>query len=246
MDYKSPRIIISRRVLQEFKPGNVINFGAGIGMYDVSRVAMLTGVSKNLFFTIEQGPLGGLPSAGGVAINPEAFLDSLEVFDFYDGGGIDVAVLSFAEVDKDGDVNVSKFNNTIPGTGGFINISQHTRKVIFCGTLTTKGLAEEVLGGGLKITQEGKIKRFVKQVEHLTFSGKHCDLNKQEILYITERCVFKLVQGGLMLIEAAAGVDIQRDILSQIEFEVKVAEDLKKTDAEIYKEFQRAQTDKKH
>ena len=231
------RTIVSRRALAEMEPGMVVNLGAGVGMYDLPMVAVALGSVRDFNFTLEQGPLGGVPGPGGVARNPDAYFDSLEVFDFYDGGGIDVACLSYAQVDKEGNVNVSRFGGSMPGSGGFINITQGAKKVLFCGTLTTKGLEVECGNGRLRIVRDGKIQRFVDRVEHKTFSAKHSPRDRQEILYITERCVFKLDAAGPELVEIAPGVDLQRDIRDQVAFEVRVSSSVKTMNPELFREI---------
>ena len=176
-----------------------MNLGAGIPMYVVPHVAMQRGVAQQIHFTIEQGPIGGLPGVGGVAVGPSAILDSLQVFDWYDGGGIDVACLSFGEVDRLGNVNVARFGGMMPGSGGFINIVHAARKVVFCGTLTAKGLRTTVSAGGLRIEQEGTIRRFVADVELITFNGEAAVKKGQEAVYVTERAVFRRERDGLVL-----------------------------------------------
>lgn len=229
-----PRTVISRRALQEMRPGQVVNLGAGIGMYDVPIAAAAAGLDRDLFFTIEQGALRGVPAPGGVARNPDAFFDSLEVFDFYDGGGIDVACLSFAEVDAKGNVNVSRFADSMPGCGGFINITRGAKKILYCGTLTTKGLQVEIGDGQLRIKSEGQIHRFVAQVGQKTFNAERLDWQRQEVLYLTERCVFRLTPQGPVLTEIAPGVDLDQDIRAQVDFELRVAENLTEMPAALY------------
>lgn len=235
------RTIVSRRALAEMEPGMVVNLGAGVGMYDLPMVAVALGRARELNFTLEQGPWGGIPGAGGIARNPDAYLDSPEVFDFYDGGGIDVACLSYAQVDKAGDVNVSRFDSSMPGAGGFINITQAARKLLYCGTLTTKGLEVECGNGRLRIVREGKIKRFVDRVAHKTFSAKHASLDRQEVLYITERCVFRLEPDGPVLTEVAPGIDLERDLRAQVDFAVRISGTLKTMDAELFREWRPAE-----
>jgi propionate CoA-transferase len=231
------RTIVSRRALAEMEPGMVVNLGAGIGMYDLPMVAVALGRVRDFHFTVEQGPLGGIPGPGGIARNPDACMDSLEVFDFYDGGGIDVACLSYAEVDQDGNVNVSRFGNSMPGAGGFINITQAAKKILYCGTLTTKGLEVACEHGRLRIVSEGKIKRFVDHVGQKTFSAMHSPLDRQAVLYITERCVFRLERGGPVLTEVAPGIDLDRDIRGQVDFAIRLAGAVKTMDAELFREW---------
>lgn len=231
----SPQTVIARRTLNQLKEGQIVNLGAGIPMYTISRMARKNDIYKKINFTIEQGPFGGLPEAGGIARNPEAFLDSLEVFDFYEGGGIDTACLSFAQVDSNGNVNVSRFANMMPGGGGFINITHRTKNIIYCGTLTANGLNIEFDDKKLKIVSEGKIKKFVSEVDQITFNGRRAIENGQNILFVTERAVFKLQKEGIVLIEVAPGIDPDRDILPHIDFEVKISPRCKSMNIDIFR-----------
>jgi acyl CoA:acetate/3-ketoacid CoA transferase len=220
------KVVIARRAVREFRPGNVVNLGAGIPMYVVPHVAATLGVAQQITFTIEQGPLGGLPGVGGVAVSPSAIIDSLQVFDWYDGGGIDVACLSFGEIDRFGHVNVARFGGMMPGSGGFINIVHAARKLVFCGTLTAKGLRTSVTPAGLRIEREGRLRRFVADVGLITFNGEAAVKKGQEVLYVTERAVLRRERDGLVLTEVAPGVDVQADVLAHIEFPVRVSPDL--------------------
>jgi propionate CoA-transferase len=228
------RIVIARRAVQEFRPGNVVNLGAGIPMYLVPHVAVQRGVAQQISFTIEQGPIGGLPGVGGVAVGPSAILDSLQVFDWYDGGGLDVACLAFGEVDRLGNVNVARFGGMMPGSGGFINIVHAARKVVFCGTLTAKGLRTSVGPDGLRIEREGQIRRFVTDVELITFTGDAAVKKGQEALYVTERAVFRRERDGMVLTELAPGLDVRRNVLAHVEFPVRVSPDLRPMSAELF------------
>ena len=207
------RKIIGRRAAMELTPNTVVNLG--IGMPEViSMVANEEGIGDYMTLTVEAGPVGGIPTGGasfGVAINPDCILDQAYQFDFYDGGGIDLAYLGLAECDQAGNINVSKLGPRVTGCGGFINITQNAKRVFYCGTFTAKGLKIGVEGGKLKIINEGSNKKFVKKVGHVTFSGEYAVSVDQPVLYITERAVFELRKDGLHLTEVAPGVNIQKD-----------------------------------
>jgi acyl CoA:acetate/3-ketoacid CoA transferase len=228
------KVVIARRAVREFRPGNVVNLGAGIPMYVVPHVAAELGVAPHITFTIEQGPIGGLPGVGGVAVGPSAIIDSLQVFDWYDGGGIDVACLSFGEVDRFGNVNVARFGGMMPGSGGFINIVHAARKVVFCGTLTAKGLRTSVGPDGLSIEREGEVRRFVADVELITFNGEAALKKGQDAVYVTERAVFRRERDGMVLTELAPGLDVRRDVLDQVGFPVRVSPDLRPMPADLF------------
>ena len=220
-----PRDFIARLAVQRLAPHAMINLGAGLPMYEVPEQARIQGRS-DLYFTVEQGPMGGWPQVGGVSRNPELILDQHEVFQFYEGGGPDVSILSFGEVDATGNINVSRFSGMMPGCGGFVNIVHGVRDLIFCGTLTTCGLAEVLTPAGLVITQEGRIKRFVPQVEQITFNAALGLASGKRVTIITDRGIFAVTPQGLELREIVPGVDVQRDIIDQIPFPVSVVGDL--------------------
>ncbi|HZT55813.1 MAG TPA: acyl CoA:acetate/3-ketoacid CoA transferase, partial [Burkholderiaceae bacterium] len=216
----SERKIIARRAALELKPNSVVNLG--IGMPEgVASVAAEERVIDLLTLTAEPGVVGGIPAGGmsfGAAINAQAIIDQPYQFDFYDGGGLDIAFLGLAQADAQGNLNVSKFGPKLAGAGGFINISQNAKKVVFVGSFNAGRLSVAIEGGELRILEDGNCTKFVAEVEHRTFSGAESLRRGQRVLYITERCVFRLGARGLELIEIAPGVDLQRDILACMDF----------------------------
>ena len=214
------RKIVARRAAYELPPGGVVNLG--IGMPEgVASIAAEEKVLKFVTLTAEPGTIGGFPQSGlnfGAALNPDALIDQNQQFDFYDGGGLDLACLGMAQVDAEGNVNVSRFGNRLAGAGGFINISQNARKLVFAGTFTAGGLKIAVEDGRVRIAQEGKSRKFIQRVEQITFSGSYAAEIGQAVFYVTERCVLRRTREGMELLEVAPGIDIERDIVAHMDF----------------------------
>ncbi len=233
LDYRK---ICGRRGVLELHGGSIANLGIGVPD-SVASAAALEGLSNRLILSLESGPLGGVPVGGvgfGASVHPEVIMRSCDTFDFYDGGGLDIAFLGAAEIDATGNVNVSRFADRMTGPGGFIDIAQNTSRVCFMGSFTASGFKVSVSNGNLKIDREGKAKKFVKQVSQVTFSASTALETGQEVLYITERAVFRLGSKGPELIEIAPGVDIEQDIIARMDFIPVVSPELKLMDKRIF------------
>ncbi len=214
------RKIIARRAAFELPLNGAINLGVG-APDGVAAVAAEEKVTPFLTMTTEAGAVGGVLAGGssfGSSANAHSILDQNQMFDFYHGGGLDLTCLGVAEVDQFGNVNTSRFGGRLNGCGGFIDISQNSRAVVFAGTFTAGGLKVEVAYGKLKIVEEGRARKFVKNVEQITFSGKYAAAKSQPVIYVTERCVFQLTPDGLELIEVAPGINIEKHILAHMDF----------------------------
>ncbi len=239
---KLPRIpldirkVIARRASLEINKNDVVNLGVGVSV-GISNIAYEEEIYKDITLTVEAGVIGGIPGSGlnfGTAINPKSIVDQPYQFDFYDGGGLDCAFLSFAEIDKNGNVNVSRFGNRNDGAGGFINIAQGAKKVIFSGTLTGGGLKTKINNGKLNIIKEGNNKKFVSKVNQITYSSKDGVNRGQVIFFNTDRGLFKIIKGKITLIEIARGIRLKEDIIDQIPFRINVLKNLKKIPKNIY------------
>ncbi len=227
-------IIPARRAAYELKAGVVVNIGLGIPE-GVSQVAEEEGIVEDFTLTVESGPWGGAPAGGasfGASINPHAILHSASMFDFYGGSGLDITFVGFAEIDSKGNVNVSKIKGRIIGTGGFIDITQTTKKVVFLGKFADHA-EYQIDANGIKVLKEGTIK-FIPDVEQITFSANYARKINQNVVYITERAVFGLGKNGLILLETAPGLDVESDILKRIPFPVEVADKVKVMDKKIF------------
>ena len=230
------RKIIARRAAMELQTNAVVNLG--IGMPEgIANVASEEKIIDLITLTAEPGVIGGIPAGGldfGAAINTQAIIDQPYQFDFYDGGGLDIAFLGLAQADRGGNLNVSRFGSRLAGAGGFINISQNAKKVVFVGTFTAGKLQTIVIDGRLQILREGDVRKFVHEVEHRTYSSEFAMRRGQEALFVTERCVFRLTSDGMELFEVAPGVDVERDVLAQMDFSPVVKSDPRSMDKRIF------------
>lgn len=233
-----PRKICCRRAAMELHPGALINLGIGMPG-GIGSVAEEEGISHLFTLSVECGPLGGIPLGGidfGAVVNPEAMYRMADILQLYDGGSLDMAVLGFAEADRHGNVNAHSFNHRVVGAGGFIDITQNVKKLCFIGTFTAGKQEITLRDNGLVIHSQGPQKKFREDVTAITFSGQEALRKGQEVLYITERAVFRLEEGGLTLLEIAHGVDLQRDILDQMEFKPSVPEYVRYMDPRLFRE----------
>lgn len=230
------RKIIARRAALELRLGAVCNLGAGIST-GVSSIAAEENVLSEIVLTNEQGFIGGAPLTGvdsGAAQNFDAVVDQPYQFDFYDGGGLDIAFLSFAEVDPGGNVNVSRFGDRIVGIGGFVNISQNARNVVFSGTFTSGGLEIGCSAGSLNILKEGRHRKFVSSIEQICYNSAFALSQERSAIFITERAVFDVTPEGLRLIEIAPGIGLERDVLAHMAFRPLIADKLATMDARLF------------
>jgi propionate CoA-transferase len=231
------RRVIARRAAMELRRGEVINVGVGVSM-GIPNIAAEEGVEDMVTLTVEAGVIGGIPGAlreFGTAQNPRAILDQAYQFDFYDGGGLDAAFLSFAEVDRHGNVNVTRFGERNDGAGGFIDISQNAKRLIFSGTLTGGGLEVALADGGIHIEREGQVRKFVPQVGQISYNAGMGQERGQSVLFVTDRAVLHIEGDGLVLTEITPGARLREDVLDQIGFEVEVSAELKPVDERIFR-----------
>lgn len=219
------RKVIARRAALELSPSSIINVGVGSVPDQVPQVVNEERIDDLVTLTVDPGVVGGVPMAGldfGAAVNYQAVMDHCTAFDFIDGGGLDAAFLGFGECDRKGNINASRFGKRIPGCGGFIDITQSAKKVVFVGTFTSGGLEVAVEDGRMRVLAEGRHAKFLERVGQVTYDADNGLRRRQQVLYVTERCVFRLRKGGLTLTEIAPGIDLRRDILDKLAFEVAV------------------------
>lgn len=232
-----PRRYVAARCLREVRNGDIVNLGIGMAE-GIAQLAWERRMLDRFTLTVEAGAIGGVPAGGlgfGAASLPMAIIDQPYMFDFYDGGGLDIAFLSMAECDREGNVNVSRYGGRIPGSGGFINIAQTAKRLVFLGTFTAGGLVTRFSQGALRIEREGRCAKFVSAVEQITFSACVAARSGRPVLYVTERAVFRLLPaGGLELIEIAPGIDPERDIFPWMQFRPAVSADLHEMDATVF------------
>jgi propionate CoA-transferase len=231
------RKIIARRLAMELRVGAVCNVGSGV-CTGIGLVAAEEDVLHHIVLTNEQGLIGGAPAAGldaGAARNYSAIIDMPYQFDFYDGGGIDIAFLSAVEIDAYGSVNISRFANKLIGVGGFINISQNAKKMVFGGTFTAGGLIVACEDGQLQIVKEGAHRKFVSELEQMSYNGPYAHKCGQTTIFVTERAVFRAIDGALELFEIAPGVDLERDVLAHMAFRPAISPDLRLMDERLFR-----------
>lgn len=230
------RKLIGRRAALELRPGDVVNLGVGIAEF-VATVAREERCGDLFTLTVESGASGGFPAHGlsfGAAINPTSVIDHTYQFDFYDGGGLDITFVGMAELDARGNVNVSKLSGRIPGVGGFFNVTQAAKRVVFCGQFTAGDFDIGVADGRLHIRREGEAVKFVERVAQVTFNAEAALARGQTVLVVTERCVFRIERDGPVLTEVAPGVDLERDVLAKMAFRPRIAADCRPMDARLF------------
>jgi len=231
------RKLIARRGCQELYPGCVVNLGTGIPNDMVGRVCAEEGLSDKVMITVESGIYGGVQLGGidfGIGQNLYAMVSHPEQFDYYDGAGVDVTYMGLGELDGEGNVNSTKMGDRCTGAGGFVDITQNAKCVVYLGTFTAKGARYSFDGNELRILQEGAVKKMVSRVGQVSFNGPRSRRSGQRVVVVTERAVFRLVPEGVKLIEIAPGIDLQTQVLDMMEFEPIVAEDLGTMDARLF------------
>ena len=229
--------MVARRAAFELRPRDVVNLGVGLSAM-IPNVAAEEGIDEMITLTVESGAVGGVPGHArefGTSVNPRVILDQAYQFDFYDGGGLSCAFLSFAQVDRHGNVNVTRFGNRYDGAGGFINITQNTKHLVFSGSLTGGEFDIGVADGALAIRRDGRFDKFVPEVDQISFSGHLARARGQHVTFITDRAVLEMAADGLVLTEIAPGARLREDVLDRIGFEVRVSPTLRTMDARIFR-----------
>jgi propionate CoA-transferase len=228
---------IARRAAEELQPGFVVNIGIGIpGL--LPAIAAEKGLQDQIYMTNEAGTIGGIPAPAGsfgASLNPAYMTDMSTMFDLYDGGMLDLVCVGAAQIDARGNVNVGTIGPRVVGVGGFVNLTQASRKVVFLTTFTTKGMKIAYTEDRLTIVTEGDTKKFVNRLDQISFNGDIATEENRKVLYVTERCVFQLIPDGLQLIEIAPGISIERDILAHMEFKPQIADNLKVMDKNLFR-----------
>ncbi|GGB54474.1 propionate CoA-transferase [Lentibacillus populi] len=231
------RKFIGRRAMYEINKGDVINLGTGIPNDVVGNIANEEGVSKDCMITVESGIYGGIQAGGvdfGIGQNVYAMITHDQQMDYYNGAGVDVTFMGAGEFDGEGNVNATKMGPLCTGAGGFIDITQSAKRVVFCATFSTGGAKVSFKNNEVHIDQEGSIKKMVSKVSQISFNGNFAREKGQDVFFVTERAVFKLVKEGVMLIEIAPGIDLQKDVLDMMEFEPIISKDLKVMDKKLF------------
>jgi len=228
--------VVGRRIALELKMGQAVNLGAGLSRVQLMPITLEEDVQDLVHFTVEHGVLGGMNYGSAVHINPTSFLDYLSLWTWYRGGSLDLAILGFGQVDKDGNINLNRFGNELRGPGGALDIAASAKKVVFGGVFTQGGLKTEVGDGRIQIAEEGRNRKFLNKVENITVNGKYLYESGKEVLIITERAVFKINSSGLELVECAPGINIETDILSQMDFRPKISASLGQMPERLFKD----------
>jgi propionate CoA-transferase len=234
-----PEKVIARRAAMELRDGEAVNLGFGISAL-VPRILLEEGLDGAVTWVIEQGAVGGVPFLGfafGCAQNPDALMASPDQFQYLQGGGFDRAMLSFLEVDADGSVNVSRLGvrpHVTAGVGGFVDITARAKRIVFSGYFTA-GAKVAIEDGRVVIAKEGKAQRFVPELQHVTFSGRRARELGQEVVFVTERCVIRLLPEGLTVTEIAPGISLERDILGQTALDLRISPQLREMDAALFR-----------
>jgi len=234
------RKLIGRRAVKFIKDGDIINLGTGIPNDVIGQIVREEKLESNVTITVESGIYGGLQAGGvdfGIGKNLSAMISHQDQMLYYNGAGVDITYMGAGELDINANVNATKLGTQCTGAGGFIDITQNARHVVFCSTFTAKGLVVKIENNKLEIVQEGKVKKLVNNVNQISYNGRLALKQNQKMHFVTERAVFELTPEGLELIEIAPGIDLKKDILEHMEFSPIVSKNLKIMDIELFKEL---------